>query len=72
MSDILTAILNAIEDRQSFDDWKVNRIPYLKAAMKQTSEPWPWAATMIWEEAKISQMIDTVENLLVDYKVVED
>lgn len=72
MSDILTAILNAIEDRQSFDDWKVNRIPHLKAAMKKTSGSWPLAATMIWEEAKISQMIDTVENLLVDYKVVED
>ena len=72
MSDILTAILNAIEDRQSFDDWKVNRIPHLKAALEKTSCPWPLVATMIWEEAQISQIIDTVENLLVEYKVVED
>jgi len=72
MSDILTAILNAIEDRQSFDDWNVNRIPHLKAALEKTSGPWPLVATMIWEEAKISQIIDTVENLLVEYKVVED
>ena len=72
MSDILTAILNAIEDRQSFDDWSVNRIPHLKEALAKEEGTWPLVATMIWEEAQISQMIDAVENLLVEYKVVED
>ena len=72
MSDILTAILNAIEDRGSFHEWNVNRIPHLLAALEKDGGTWPLVATMIWEEAKISQMIDTVENLLVEYKVVED
>ena len=60
MSDILTAILNAIEDRQSFDDWNVNiLIPHLKEALEKTSRHLASQITMIWEEANLSQIIDT-------------